>query len=152
MITISIISLIASVVAVSFSAYVFWVYDRKIKRQLQVLNQYQLEKIKDEKIDKQKAEIRVNLVTRRKGGYHTIKVFNSGKSTAENIRIECKSEDNLVDIQDVSHFPYERLNPQDYTEFSVCNLTFGSRKLKIKTIWNDQIQNDNELVSVITLP
>lgn len=48
-------------------------------------------------------------------------------------------------------FPYELMNPQDYTELTM-HLTYGCPStIKLKYIWDDEFGDNNEFEQVLTI-
>ncbi|MBQ4279448.1 MAG: hypothetical protein IJC16_05805 [Rikenellaceae bacterium] len=142
-------SFIIACTAFAFSVFTFLFYDNKLKKQERKLNEYQLKKNETEEVEFKKAQIRGNIVKGEKGR-RTLKVFNAGKASATNIRLEflCNT-DGLFGSK--NPFPYELLNPQDSTE-AIFHLTVGCPDtLKVKYTWDDEFQKNNEFTQVLTL-
>ncbi len=142
-------SLIISVLALLFSAFTYFMHDKKLKVQERKINEYQLRLFEKEDIANQKAAIRGNIVKSPKGN-RILKIFNSGRATARNIRIDG------LDIDGLSHradklFPYELMNPQDYTEIVIYPLLGCPYTIKLKYIWDDESGTNNEYEQVLTL-
>ena len=137
-----------SLLAISLTIIVYFKHDKRLKKQEEKINAYLLKKIETEDSENKKAQIRGNIVKGKKGS-RILKIFNSGKSIARNIRVEY-----LGDMQNIiswnEHFPYELLNPQDNTEIYL-SISEGTKIMNIKYIWNDDFQNDNEFTQVLTL-
>lgn len=142
-------SLIISVLALIASVFTYLRHDKKLKEQERRINEYQLKQIEKEDLESKKAAIRGNIVKGLKGG-RTLKVYNSGRATARNIRIEG------LDINGIFYmrrdiFPYELMNPQDYTELTM-HLTYGCPStIKLKYIWDDEFGDNNEFEQVLTI-
>ena len=142
-------SFIISVLALLSSGFTFWFYDRKLKRQDAKINEYQLKQLEAAEQDRKKAQIRGNIYPNAKGG-RTFRIYNAGHSKATNIRIEGLDNAGLIH-NGRRIFPYELMNPQDYTELTL-HLCFGSPStLKIKYVWDDESGKDNEFEQVLTL-
>lgn len=142
-------SFIMSVLALLSSGFTFWFYDRKLKRQDAKINEYQLKQFEAAEQDRKKAQIRGNIYPNTKGG-RTFRIYNAGHSKATNIRIEG------LDNAKIAHngrriFPYELMNPQDYTELTLHLYIGGPSTLKVKYIWDDESGKDNEFEQVLTL-
>jgi hypothetical protein len=136
-------------VAVFFSVFTFIFYDRKIKEQDKKINEYQLKKLQEEVVANKKAQIRGNIIKGDKG-MRIFKIYNSGKSEARNVRLEgFEVEGIFMMINNL--FPYELMNPQDFTEINMA-LTCGyPSTIKIKYIWDDDYQTNNEFIQIFTL-
>ena len=142
-------SLVISVLALIASVFTYLRHDKKLKEQERRINEYQLKQIEKEDLESKKAAIRGNIVKGLKGG-RTLKVYNSGRATARNIRVEG------LDINGIFYmrrdiFPYELMNPQDYTELTM-HLTCGCPStIKLKYIWDDEFGDNNEFEQVLTI-
>ena len=142
-------SLIISILALLFSAFTYLMHDKKLKVQERKINEYQLRLFEKEDIENQKAAIRGNIVKGLKGN-RALKVFNSGRATARNIRIDGLDVNGLFHRAD-ELFPYELMNPQDYTEIFICPTLGCPHTIKLKYIWDDESGKNNEYEQVLTL-
>lgn len=142
-------SLIISVLALIASVFTYLRHDKKLKEQERRINEYQLKQIEKENLENKKAAIRGNIVKGLKGG-RTLKVYNSGRATARNIRVEGLDVNGIFYMRrDI--FPYELMNPQDYTELTM-HLTYGCPStIKLKYIWDDEYGDNNEFEQVLTI-
>ena len=143
-----IISSILSLFAIILTIAMYLKHYKRLKKQEEKLNAYQLKKIDNEESESKKALIRGNIVKGNKGS-RVLKVFNSGKAVARNIRVEYMGNMEHIFPSD-DHFPYELLNPQDNSEIFLL-LASGASTLHIKFIWNDDFKNDNEFIQMLTL-
>lgn len=142
-------SLIISVLALIASVFTYFMHDKKLKEQERRINEYQLKQIEQENLESKKAAIRGNIVKGLKGG-RTLKVYNSGRATAHNIKVEGLDVDGVFYLpQDL--FPYELMNPQDYAELTL-HLTCGCPStIKLKYVWDDESGKDIEFEQLLTL-
>ena len=78
-----------------------WHVDRKVKTQEIVLNALHIKKYKEEEVESKRAIIEANVYrtppTRYRASGWRMKIYNKGKSTAKNIRIESENKDILFD-------------------------------------------------------
>ncbi|MEG1553773.1 MAG: hypothetical protein RR363_01985 [Rikenellaceae bacterium] len=144
----NIISSVLSLIAIVLTIVMYFKHDKRLKKQEERLNAYQLRKIDKEESENKKAQIKGNIEKIRSGS-RTLRIRNNGKSDARNIRIEYLGDMNGIIPRD-NHFPYELLTPQDNTEIHLF-LCEGATKLSIKYIWDDDFQKDNEFAQVLTL-
>lgn len=142
-------SLIISVLALIASVFTYLRHDKKLKEQERRINEYQLKQIEKEDLESKKAAIRGNIVKGLKGG-RTLKVYNSGRATARNIRVEGLDVNGLIHRADVL-FPYELMNPQDYTEVRIHLVVGCPSTIKLKYIWDDEYGDNNEFEQVLTI-
>ena len=142
-------SFVMSVAALLFSGFTFFFYDHKLKRQDTKINEYQLKQWETEEKDSKKAQIRGNIFEGPKGS-RIMKIYNSGRAIARNIRVDGLNVKSII-VQDKGLFPYELMNPKDYTELKIFLFEGGASKLTIKFIWDDDSGKDNEFEQVLTL-
>jgi hypothetical protein len=142
------INLTISIFAILGTLFTYFHHDRRIKKQEQLLNEYQLKRFQSEEIEKQKAEIKGNVIKGEKGS-RTLKVFNAGKSTAYDVKIEILSA--LDGIFNFNFSPYEMLNPQESTEMRFFLAEGHIPTLKVKFIWKDDSQECNEFIQVLNI-
>lgn len=141
--------LIISCLALGVSVFTYFKHDKKIKAQEQIINDYQINKIAKENEESKKASIRGNIIKGDRGK-RTLKVYNCGKATANNIRVEGLDIDSLVVMRN-NLFPYELMNPQDYTELIIYIVKGSPSTIKLKYIWDDDFGRNNEFEQVLTL-
>ena len=141
--------LIISILALLASAFTYFKHDKKLKEQERKINEYQLKQIEKEDLESKKAAIRGNIVKGLKGKM-TLKVYNSGRAIARNIRIEGLDVEGLFHRAD-EVFPYELMNPQDYTEVNIMLFNNCAPTIKLKYIWDDESGKNNEFEQVLTL-
>lgn len=143
------VSIIISIIALSFSVITYIIHDRKIKKQEKLINAYQIEKIEEEKNELKKAIIKANAFYNGKAT--TIKVFNTGKCVAKDIRFEILSECQGFFLDTNGIFPYEIMNPQDSTQLTLHSYIDCPDKIKIRLLWNDDFGLNNYIEQVLTI-
>jgi hypothetical protein len=135
-----------------------WYVDRKVKTQEIALNDLQIKKYKEE-AESKKAIIEANVYrtppTRSRVSGWRMKIYNKGKSTAKNIRIESE------DIEKIdSHIklyipdellPYPLLHPQTSFEIVMIVNSGHDRMPKIKFIWDDDYGRNQEREQILSL-
>ena len=142
--------LIVSIFALAASVFTYFKHDKKLKDQERKINEYQLRQLETEDIERKKAAIRGNIVKGFRGGSRTLKVYNSGRAIARNIRVDGLDVDGLIHDAD-KLFPYELMNPQDYTELFIFLDEGRPSTIKLKYIWDDESGKDNEFEQVLTI-
>lgn len=146
---VAIAAFVVSLGALVFSAYTYSKHDKKIKAQEQIINDYQINKIAKENEESKKASIRGNIIKGDKGK-RTLKVYNCGKATARDIRVEGLDIGSLAVMRN-DLFPYELMNPQDYTEVVIWVVKGSPSTIKLKYVWDDDFGQNNEFEQVLTL-
>ena len=141
--------LIISCLALGVSVFTYFKHDKKIKTQEQIINDYQINKIAKENEEIKKASIRGNIIKGDRGK-RTLKVYNCGKAAARNIRVEGLDIESLAVMRN-GLFPYELMNPQDYTELIIHIVKGSPSTIKLKYIWDDDFGRNNEFEQVLTL-
>lgn len=142
------LSLIISIAAILWSLITYFVHDRKIKQQEARINEYQLEKIKNEEEENKKALICGNIV---KGSdeLRILKIYNKGKATARNVDIQ--SLEPAMKITRDYDLPCELIQPQDYIEFRFYAGHIPETKMKITFTWDDDFKSENERTQILPL-
>lgn len=146
---VAIAAFVVSLGALVFSAYTYSKHDKKIKAQEQIINDYQINKIAKENEESKKASIRGNIIKGDKGK-RTLKVYNCGKATARDIRVEGLDIGSLAVMRN-DLFPYELMNPQDYTEVVIWVVKGSPSTIKLKYVWDDDFGQNNEFEQILTL-
>ena len=142
-------SLLLSVLALIASVFTYFKHDKKLKEQERKINEYQLKQIEKEDLESKKAAIRGNIIKGLKGS-RTLKVYNSGRATAHNIRLYGLNVEGVISRYD-DIFPYELMNPQDYTELTIHLVMGCPQTIKLKYIWDDEFGDNNAFEQVLTI-
>lgn len=110
----------------------------------------QIERMKQEEVDRKKACIRGNIVQGTKPGSRTLKIFNSGRAEARCIRVEWLNETTDVIVQgDFSELG--NLTPQNSRSFHLA-LTLGHPEvMKLRYTWDDDNSTTNTLEEQVQL-
>lgn len=124
-------------------------HDRKLKEQERRINEYQLKQIEKEDIESKKAAIR-GIIIKEPKGRRTLKIKNSGRATARNIRVEGLNVEG-VRLLRKDIFPYELMTPQDYAELLILLTCNCPSTIKLKYIWDDEFGDNNEFEQVLTI-
>lgn len=144
------ISLGLSILALLGTIYTYLKHDKKLKNQGARLNEYKLKKMEVEEVENKKALIKGNLLKGDRGR-RTLKVFNSGKVVANNIRLEfIEGEDGIL-LVNKDLFPFELMNPQDGTELIFHVHTGSPDKIRVKFLWDDAFKTNNEFMQVFSI-
>lgn len=118
--------------------YVWIAHGRKI-------NKFQLEKFEKEKEDEKKAHIAGNIINKSKGT-KSLKVFNSGKAPAANVRIDfCDTMWGEVPIMNKNILPYPKLDPHNGFEMNFIAFEgMTGKTVNIRFVWDDERGKNNE--------
>lgn len=109
-----------------------------------------IEKMKEEQDNKKKASVRGNAYPASQKGTRIIKIFNAGKSTARNIRIEWLNPDDSVLLLK----PFDTiadLTPQNSREYRVALCMGCPDTMRLKYTWDDDYKKDNVLEESVQL-
>lgn len=109
----------------------------------------QIERMKQEEADRKKAYIRSNIIPGIKQGTRTLKIFNSGKAEARNVKVEWLNKTNEVAIRgDLSNLG--NLTPQNNRSFSL--VLFNSPDvMMLRYTWEDDYSTTNSLEEQVQL-
>lgn len=125
------------------------IYDRKLKNQQNLINEYEIKERELQEAENKKAMIKGNIYSSNVKGVKNLVVFNAGKATAYNIRVEILTDLKGIICSEIK--PYEMLHPQDKFE-NTFHLAYGhSPTIKIKYIWDDEHENNRDFVQVLDL-
>lgn len=111
----------------------------------------QINKMKVEAEDRQKAIIRGNIVKGYiKGSVSTLRIFNAGQSTAHNVHVEWLNEDkNVMLTSDFSKIG--ELTPQNSRSYAI-HLTVGHPEtMKLRYSWDDEYATGNTIIESLQL-
>ncbi|WP_156309383.1 hypothetical protein [Sphingobacterium endophyticum] len=109
-------SFLLSMIAIFGTIFTYFKHDRKIKAQEKLINDYQLGKIEQEKIQKKQAVLRASLIVGNKG-HRILRIYNKGKAIARNVRLIIKDEpDNLYGT---NPFPFPALNEHENVDIYI---------------------------------
>lgn len=119
-------------------AIVFFLHDRKLKRQERLLNEYQIKKDKQEEDLQRQANV-VCKKSQINGGNVIICFFNTGFADARNVRIEIINKDSLHSLGFLQEWgPYKQINSQtDFKEERLLLFEGSSEEMQILIVWDD---------------
>lgn len=110
-----------------------------------ITSEYQrlmIEKMKQEKEELMKASIKGNIFPSSSKGSLHLRIFNAGKSTARNIRIEWLNEDDTVHLSK----PFETiedLSPQNKRDYRLFLVYGHPETMRLRYTWDDDFKPDN---------
>lgn len=141
-------SFLLSVIAIIGTVFTYFKHDRKIKAQEKLINDYQLDKIEEEKIQRRQAVVRASLITGT-NGYCILRVYNKGKATARNVRLIIKDEpDHLCAM---NPFPFPALNENENVDLSIHLYKGSPDSMSFEILWDDEYKSDNSYVQSVQL-
>lgn len=141
-------SFLLSVLAIIGTLFTYLRHDRKIKAQEKLINDYQLGKIEDEKIQKKQAKVSASLIVRDKG-HRVLRVYNRGRATARNIRLLISNEPDY--LYTTNPFPFNALNESESVDLNM-HLHMGSPdKMSFEILWDDEYKSDNSHEQTVQL-
>lgn len=142
-------SLIISILALLASITTYLLHDRRIKKQEAKINEYQLTKIHEEEIEHKKAQLSGDVTVFKNDSKRILRITNSGKATATNIRMEVLNNINISML--TNPFPYELLNPREHFDVKFYLGIGPNQLIKVKYIWDDSYKKDNEFIQVLQM-
>lgn len=134
-----ILGLIVSFLALGFSIFTYLKHDSKIKKQSALINQYQIDKINEEKEKSTRAIIEGNLIKQNKGK-RVLKVYNKGKSTAKDVQVNFPDIKGLMMGSNPS--PIE-IRPQQSIDFDFFVSSGAPDIITIEFKWKDGFSSEN---------
>ena len=130
---------IISILALGFSFFTYLRHDSKIKKQSALINQYQIDKIKEEKEKSTRAIIEGNLIKHNKGK-RVLKVYNRGKSTAKDVQIKFPEIKGLLMGSNPS--PIE-IRPQQSIDVDFFVSMGTPDIITVEFNWKDEFSSEN---------
>lgn len=131
----STISLLLSALSIFVSLCTYFIHDRKLKKQEQLLNTYQLNQFKNEEQSNKKADI-VGEISLLKEEQYLLRIQNKGKASAKNIRIDEFDTENYC-IHNNAIIPYHCLNADEAFTLKVFRIGRSIPTMTITYIWDD---------------
>lgn len=133
---------IIAVLSLVLSGYLYFRFDRKLKKQETLLNDFQLKAFEEEERLSKTADVSLNLYNISDNHVvYKIKVFNRGKADATNINVVITPQDNQFEdatqIYNSKDLPYTCLHPQDSFELQVRCYNPSVREFVVT--WEDEI-------------
>jgi len=141
-------SFILSVLAILGTVYTYFKHDRKIKAQEKLINNYQLGKIEEEKIQKKQAIVRATLMSGNKG-HRTLRIYNKGKATAYNVRLIFNNEPDY--LYATNPFPFPMLNENENVDLNIQLHKGLPDDISFEILWNDEFKVDNSHTQTVQL-
>ena len=143
------LSLVISIITLLFSIFTYVVYDRKLKKQERLLNEYQLRSLEQSEFENKKAVIRA-VVHNDGGGSRTLCIVNKGKSKAVNLSVSLSEPDQITLIRPKLPYVIKELLPGAYRELTLF-LCEGDDEATFIFRWDDDFSNENEEKQTIDL-
>ncbi len=141
---IGIISLIASIAALGFSFYTYYVHDSILKRQEKIINDFQVKALEREEAETKKAKIRGNIIEASGKGARELRIFNDGQVTARNVKVEwlnCRDDDGVYASEDFSNLG--SLSPHNPWKVRLLLECGHEPKMHLRYTWEDDYQENN---------
>lgn len=141
---ITIISLIASLIALGFSFYTYFAHDSILKRQEKIINEFQVRALEREESETKKAKIRGNIIDVHGKGNRELRIFNAGQITARNVKVEwlnCRDDDGVYVSEDFSDLG--DLSPHNPWKVRLSLNCGHERKMHLRYTWADDYQENN---------
>jgi hypothetical protein len=148
---------VAAIIALLLSGYAIWTTSRFNKRQLSLiasqeeLNKRLLARDDSDALESRKADVGASYVKLGNSKYR-LKVFNKGKASARNVRIEFSDGDGPVPKSELDDkFPMEVLEQHQSVDL-IAAVSMGTpRKQTAILKWTDDHSDDNEKTVYLTL-
>ena len=143
------ISIIIAALALAFSCYTFFAHDRRLKKQEQLLNEYQLRLMAQSEEENKKAIIRAKSV-KYTGGKRTLYIYNTGKVKASNLKVDMIEDEQVIASKPNLPQTYEELLPDASREILLL-LTEGDDEITLTFEWEDDFSKNNKESQTIDL-
>lgn len=145
----NIISSVLSIIAIGFSLYTYYVYDRKLKKQEHLIHTYQLRQFQSEEQENKKADI-VGEISLIRGEKYILNICNKGRASAKNIHIEGFDIENYS-ICNIAILPYKCLNSNETFSLNIFRIRRSIPTMTITYIWDDDWGNNRKKQQTIQM-
>lgn len=142
-------SILISFLALLFSIIIYFLSDRKIKKQAEMINNYQIRFMRQNEEDNKKAVIRAQIIY-EPGGKRKLFIWNKGKSKAHNITVTLTNSEQVYASNPDFPVVYSELLPDAHREILIF-LSEGDDELTLNYIWDDDFKSGNEETQTIDL-
>jgi len=126
-------------------------HQRSVNASQKRLNEMLITQGENQALDARKADLSANFIKLGKNKYR-LKIWNKGKATAHNVRIEFPDGNDVIVESDLkSKFPMETLEQHGTVEL-IASVCLGTQlKHHIRLIWDDQRGENQEKSVYVTL-
>lgn len=141
---ISIFSLIVALGALIFSFFTYFAHDRELKRQEKLINDFQISALAREEAEAKKAQIKGNIIGAPGKGNRELRIFNSGKVTARNVKVEwlnCRDDDGIYPDKEFSDLG--NLSPQNPRKVHLSLNCGHEPTMILRYSWSDDYSENN---------
>ena len=117
----------------------------EIKKTSQVSEEYmtlQIEKLKQEAIEKKQARIRGNIIDAPGNGNRRLKIFNAGQAVARNVNVEWLNPNEEVIVQWEFGLIGE-ISPQNARSYNIALCMGHPETMRLRYTWADDYKEDN---------
>jgi hypothetical protein len=129
--------------ALGLSAFTLW-RQHKSNERVEWLNTLLIEKEEGEAISTKRADLAASIVNPSKNTYH-LRVFNRGKGTARNVRVEPIEGIELLDSGDMSRkLPYPALDTHQHFNLNLRVHMQSPRRTKVRIDWDDDVNGGSK--------
>lgn len=130
------VAVIISALALALSLYTYFRFDRKIKKQEEIINAHEIAKIQEEELGKKLAQLRIERYWRDKGTL-LLRIINEGPSDAYNINIQDLDEESFLFQEIKDKFPIKTVYAGDEEVFELMVYSEMPGKTRLKVDWDD---------------
>lgn len=119
--------------------------EEEVKENSPVSEEYmtlQIEKLKQEAIEKKKAQICGNIIESRTKGNRILKIFNAGQAVARNVNVEWLNPDDEVIVQWEFGLIGE-ISPQNGRSYNIALCMGHPDTMRLRYTWADDFKEDN---------
>lgn len=142
-------SLLISLLALGTSVFTYFRHDRKLKKQEQKINNYQIAQMEAAAEENKKANICGDI--RKSGNRYILTVSNRGKAIARDIRIEGLNSRHIIHSAEFL-LPYSLLNPTESFDITIDRIGgYYIDRLSLVYRWDDDYSNDRTKEQIVML-
>lgn len=135
-------SLIISICTFAWTIIAYILHERTLKKQNKVINQYQIQKIEEEKLRKKCAKISGDIIKENRK-MRILVISNKGIAPARNINVTDIRKFKGVFLTKAIGFPYTLLGPEEKIEISFMISESTPDNINIEYTWDDDNKTHN---------
>ena len=143
-----ILSIILSALALSFSLYIFFAHDRRLKKQEDLLNKISLKEAEEREQNRKKAKINGYIVYNGKGS-NDLFISNKGEAEARNVKVDVLDDSDVgCDWTDKERY-IKLLTPSNTYRFHFNTIEGASNEIYFRYCWEDNFSRLNEVREIL---
>lgn len=134
---------IMSVCCIMGGLFMYFIHDKKLKRQELILNDLQIKQYKKTEDEEKQAQVRCKI--QGNTGHRSIHFYNEGSSDARNVRVDILNDslDGVIIFGNLG--PYELMSRNDCRKVQIVIGEEQTLLLRLRITWDDDYANNRSI-------